>query len=734
MKTLSDFTTINLKQLTLRTCLLSFTVLLFFDVLAQKAYEINPFLNYSIISSNNSDTIPNASGDDMDICGFDSFYHQILKDSIYRKKFNKINTIVNQYVMNSTERINTNVDYVIPVVVHIIHGGEPIGTGSNLSYDQIISQIDALNTAFNSGYGAYNGHANGDVDTGIQFCLASETWDESKPNPQGTFPWTIPAEPGVMRYNDPVKTYHVKTKTGPRGQDELVNMLNEQSNNPPNGNLFPFDKYLNIYVVTEIAAGILGYAPNPIEPLLNSNLVNLDGIVIQANLFGDVTHPTLGSGITNLYSPANGQFFSKDEGKVLAHEVGHYLFLAHTFHDCSSANTPNCLVEGDFICDTDPCILTSPTNWFCSALPISNNCNNLNPFTQWDNFMYYIEDPCQRTFTNDQKLRMVGFIQSDPRRSNMISPANHADVGLIANNCVDEVFTAAFTFTPSLPCIGDQVTFTTPSGKGNAGVLWTWDFGDGIVLGSGPNATPDYTYNTTGTFSVTLTTTDASSNSISTTQDVIVSDCPPIVSSCGNWFFGQYAGLDFSSGTPKADVNAHTNNTMNTREGCVSQSDEFGNLLFYSNGIDVYNKNHDQINLTPLEGWAHSSQVLAVPYPGNPDEYYLFYNNIQQQLLYYSIIAVTNGSASITSADNLVNCTCNGFGEQITAIPHCNGVDYWVLAFSRLDKNIIVYLLTSSGIVQTGVYPSGVVNRLMSGTMKASPDGNRLALALHSPV
>jgi hypothetical protein len=53
----------------------------------------------------------------------------------------------------------TNDIYVIPVVVHIIHEGEPYGTGSNISDEQIFSAIDALNEDFrrvvgSNGYGA----------------------------------------------------------------------------------------------------------------------------------------------------------------------------------------------------------------------------------------------------------------------------------------------------------------------------------------------------------------------------------------------------------------------------------------------------------------------------------------------------------------------------------------------------------------------------------------------------
>ena len=49
-----------------------------------------------------------------------------------------------------TLRLNSVKETVIkiPVVVHVIHNGEPYGTGSNISDEQIISQIEALNEDF----------------------------------------------------------------------------------------------------------------------------------------------------------------------------------------------------------------------------------------------------------------------------------------------------------------------------------------------------------------------------------------------------------------------------------------------------------------------------------------------------------------------------------------------------------------------------------------------------------
>ena len=61
------------------------------------------------------------------------------------------------------------------------------------------------------------------------------------------------------------------------------------------------------------------------------------------------------------------------------------------------------------------------------------------------------------------------------------------------------------------------------------------------------------------------------------------------------WYFGQNAGLDFNSGSPVA----LTDGQINTLEGCAVLSNNLGQLLFYTDGIRVYNRNH-QIMVNPI--------------------------------------------------------------------------------------------------------------------------------------
>ncbi len=55
-----------------------------------------------------------------------------------------------------------------------------------------------------------------------------------------------------------------------------------------------------------------------------------------------------------------------------------------------------------------------------------------------------------------------------------------------------------------------------------------------------------------------------------------------------NWYFGWWSGLHFSEG----EVEVLESGALQTTEGCSSISDPEGNLLFYTDGITVYNRNH----------------------------------------------------------------------------------------------------------------------------------------------
>jgi len=89
-----------------------------------------------------------------------------------------------------------------------------------------------------------------------------------------------------------------------------------------------------------------------------------------------------------------------------------------------------------------------------------------------------------------------------------------------------------------------------------------------------------------------------------------------------NWYFGYNAGIKFprdASGNVTGPPTALTDGALRTAEGCATISDRHGNLLFYTDGMKVYNRNHQEMpNGNGLTGHNSSAQSgVIIPKPGS---------------------------------------------------------------------------------------------------------------------
>ena len=200
-----------------------------------------------------------------------------------------------------------------------------------------------------------------------------------------------------------------------------------------------------------------------------------------------------------------------------------------------------------------------------------------------------------------------------------------------------------------------------------------------------------------------------------------------------NWYFGANAGLNFSTIPPTI----LTNGMLVTTEGCSSISDALGNILFYSDGITVYDKTHNIMsNGTGLFGNSSTTQSsIIVKEPGNNNIYYIFTLGASGSGSLCSSKVDMNLSAGMGSVTVKNNLLATIMSEKLTSVKHCNGKDTWVISHENNSNNFKCYLVSNSGINNTPiissigtVYPNGY-NWL--GNLKASPSGKRLGLALH---
>ena len=199
------------------------------------------------------------------------------------------------------------------------------------------------------------------------------------------------------------------------------------------------------------------------------------------------------------------------------------------------------------------------------------------------------------------------------------------------------------------------------------------------------------------------------------------------------WYFGYNAGLDFNSGYPAALQNS----AMKTHGGSAVMSNRVtGELLFYSNGEKVWNKNHQiMYNGDELLGTSEADQcALIIPVPGSNTQYYLFtikavYDEGIASNMHYSIINMEsdNGLGGVTTKNELLVSNVN---ENLTAVKHKNSNSYWLVTH-RANSNVFL----SFGISKNGI-SAPVENAIGSvwngadrdnGELKFSPDGTMIA-------
>lgn len=202
------------------------------------------------------------------------------------------------------------------------------------------------------------------------------------------------------------------------------------------------------------------------------------------------------------------------------------------------------------------------------------------------------------------------------------------------------------------------------------------------------------------------------------------------------WYFGDFAGLDFSNGQPQT----LDNGALYTIEGCATISGKQGNLLFYTDGIEVYNRAHHRMpNGNGLYGDPSATQSgVIVPIPNDSLRYYVFTvdNDMEEHGLCYSVVnlSLAGGMGDVEPANKNINLMAVST-ERITSVNHRNEFGIWVIVHEWGNKRFRSYLVTDQGlqsqyvITDIGLSHSGDDNN-GKGYMKVSPGGEKVAVAI----
>ena len=206
----------------------------------------------------------------------------------------------------------------------------------------------------------------------------------------------------------------------------------------------------------------------------------------------------------------------------------------------------------------------------------------------------------------------------------------------------------------------------------------------------------------------------------------------PAASWAGNegniWYFPNLAGVDFNSGMPVA----LTDGQITTPEGCASIADEFGSLLFYTNGITVWDRNH-AVMATGLFGNPSSTHsAIIVPVLNSSTEYYIITADALNgpNGIAYSIVDITanGGLGAVTTLNQPVMPGVQS--EKLAVARHANGTDLWLLS-GNVQNEYLAFPITPGGGVSMTPVVSVVANSRPAvrdaGYMRVSPDDSKVA-------
>ncbi len=428
-------------------------------------------------------------------------------------------------------QILNNEKFIIPVVVHVIHQGEPYSQGSNISNEQVASAIEGLNSA-------YAGDYEGGINSNISFCLAQT----SVP-----FPWSSSqtewsdvgggAYQGIMRYQNPYPATQMLS-------NEMVSEVVFEGN----ATIFPSTDYLNIVIASSFTA--LGVS-STVVPYEADYFTGASGY----HDYVGITHFAFGlesADVNNDFSldsnfPLNG---------TISHEVGHRFGLGHTDTGCFGLTLETCEQEGDRICDTPPSILNMGNDiagpfYDENGIDVGNSCQENIPYSTltpifpdtWvpfpnpldlpidgnvtdlydipENYMSRNSDGVRRLFSQGQIDRMGSWLEVV--YPHLSSYENLLSIGIFNAQCLGdfELISSEFNTDNFDPCLGIiELSAPTAPFLSNSSFNWLMN---GVSVGTSASLILDGLG--VGSYTISLEVTSDEGGFCATDQLFEIKDC-----------------------------------------------------------------------------------------------------------------------------------------------------------------------------------------------------------------
>ena len=414
-----------------------------------------------------------------EFCGTDSIHDEKMKsDADYKKRHEEMLESIGM-AASGQNRLSNGV-LQVPVVVHVMHKGEALGTGTNISDNDVKLGLKYLNNYWRSISNTY-GDGEG-VDMKIEFVLAIQDPNGNMTN-------------GIDRVDLSADDAYVNNGVN-RSENSGISDTELKAYS-----VWDPYSYYNVWIVDEIdntncytgTSYIAGYA---------------------------------------YYASAHGQSFDgsvvlictylQESSSTWAHEMGHALNLPHTFNG-DDPETNTCGDDG--IADTPEHIRTSEITpsiyWECDTT-VSNNCDLafnqvINPETGFarnsgthqDHMFNYMDySGCSSEFTAGQRVEAI----------NALTAGRGSRKSYFEGAALEPLAAAVIDFdSPKFICLGNETTFTdksantpnsfTNNGYDNISFAWTFDNGVDTPITS-TDQNPSITFSNSGTYDVTLEITN----------------------------------------------------------------------------------------------------------------------------------------------------------------------------------------------------------------------------------
>lgn len=555
------------------------------------------------------------------------------------------------YTEKPTGNRDDEIVYKIPVVFHVVV--PPVHTGNAFEYiapNKIYDCLNILDMIF-AGASPFD---TVNINTNIKFYPATiDIYGDSlyvNYQCERYFGITYDFQNDLSEYEDKNINRNGHTVTYPYSWEEASNCNNDYYN------VFPQDKYLNVWIFDEVGR----YAGAGAS-------VNWDG-----HPCGFVVLPKKVVGENNEVG--------HELGYGIAHEVGHYFGLSHPWPDYGVS----------FIPISDVYTHTEEVG-VCDTIDI----NNGNERVSCNNIMEYTPDGCRNGFSQGQKYYMRGIIDSwfseltdcedyiyQGSRLSMFS----TEIVSPVENIICSSNTIAADIKVNLP---DTAVFRKLEIYRNNTLVATLHRQDTIST-TNTSMSFNHLFNEEGNYELSVYCGRRECEEQACSRTIMATGCEALTSGFekAQWYFDRKVSLDLSSGLARLKYDSQMNADVAESSIC----DDNGNLLFYTDGNKIWDSQHN-LQVERLEEASNKGTIIL---KFTEDKYAIVTLTNNNMLKGKFVNIGNNNNLNINNFCNTIDANGNLYG--LTAVPTTDG-NYWLISTQKDGNYLNPFVVKVNGLL-----------------------------------